>query len=277
MGRLRFLLAVLAGAAIVAAAAVPGASAKKVKPPTKLWYRVHMTYTGQTSRTYEGNTGSVVNNGSWQWLMDSKHAVIVSRGTGKRPDISFSAAMDGELIGYRFSSTHGRPDSPIAGGRLRDCERETSLYRQQGLKLFDGSVAAAPASQGIDVNVAMIRRQDDAIAQLPNGPVMCTREDFDLINPGFFINPRPYSVPGGTPVESALVDLDRGDPYSAGSQPTGVLGLRPGAPFGRAITKTWNVVRDVTTLAALPPVHVVERYSMTLTPCPRGGRVVKSC
>ena len=98
----RLLLAVLAGAAVMGLSLAPAASAKpkakKPKPPTQLYYRVKMTYTGESSRTYPTNTGPVVNKGSWRWLMENPFPVLVTRGAGARPDISFSARMDGELI-----------------------------------------------------------------------------------------------------------------------------------------------------------------------------------
>jgi hypothetical protein len=282
MHRLRFLLAVLAGAAIAAGLGASGASAKakpKPKSPTKLWYRVFMSYQGETSRTIDGNRGPLVNKGRWQWIMESRNAVIVSRGAGKRADISFSAAMEGELLGYSFSTTFGRPDGPIAGGRYRDCERETRLYKINGLKLFDGGVSAAPASKGIDVRVAMNPLPEDATVVGPTAPVKCTREDYDLVNPPAFLNQRPFTIPAGEPSPTVLTDLDQGRDaaYSAGSQPTGVLTVRPGVRFGGTISKSINVQREVTTVGGLPPVEVTERYTLQLRPCPRGGRDVKRC
>jgi hypothetical protein len=296
----RLLLLVFATATLVGSAAAESASAAKA--PTKLWYRIGLTYTGTTSHTYEMNTGPVVNGGTWTWEMKSKHAVIVYAvctrlPTRRRPkaettegrcpkgrrgvvqDIRFLADANGELTKYSYTSTYRRQDFPFKAGRMRDCERETERYTLTQRKLFEGGIAALPASQGLLVNLGILPLTGDATAQLPERPFRCTLEDADLANPGMYINPRPEQVPAGTPTPTLITDLSQGRDYAygRGGQQAGVLPLRVGRRFGGAITKSWNITTYQLAPKGTPRVQLDERYGLTLTPCPRGGRAVERC
>jgi hypothetical protein len=300
MRGLRLLLLIAATATLVGSAAAESASAAKA--PTKLWYRIRLTYTGTTSHTYDTNTGPVVNAGRWTWAMKSRNAVIVYAvctrlPTRRRPqatttdgrcpkgrrgvvqDIRFLADTNGELTNYSFSTTLRRPDFGFKSGRMRDCERSTNRYSLARRKVFDGGIGGLPASQGVLVTMGILPLDGDATAQLPVRPFTCTLEDADPANPGMYLNGRAEQVPAGTPTPTLLTDLDKGIDYAygRGSQTAGILPLRVGRRFGRAIDKSWNLTTYENSAGGNSRIRVVERYSLLLRPCPRGGRDVDSC
>jgi hypothetical protein len=279
--------------------------------PTRLWYRVEMNLHATAARSYTlqspmgDGPDDILERSRAQWTMESRTAVLVKllctrQPTRRRPqptstpgacpehhrgfvqDVSFSAGTGGELTQYRFLYNHREPPGVIryqgVDGRYRACGYGSDLMELASPKPFEGAIGTDASSEGINYTIGINQVMGDAIDQLPSNDVTCTFEEADPANPTNWINPRPITFPPGPPTPSRLHDNTRAA-YEVGTEWSGgELDLSVGRRFGSTITKTWRF-QDFKYAYALggPPSLLGDRITLTLRPCPRGGRDVEGC
>src|SRR3954451_4311062 len=202
--------------------------------PTKLWYRLSLSFDGKDTRTLAGGLPKFESKVKWE--LKSQHAFLLNRvcyhpktrrrpaqvkdgpcpkgpGTGRLiDDVSFAAGAEGMMLKNESLETFHFPDFVThyhdKDGRVTCGEAQLSV-KLKGKRDITGYIDTHAASQGFGWATYMPMSLNDAVERDPVNPVDCTFEEYDP-NSGTYRNPEPYTVRAGIPGPSYLTDLARG-------------------------------------------------------------------
>ena len=272
--------------------------------PTKLWYRVQMSFNGKDTRELSPGGTRFVSRVKWE--LASQHAVLLERvcyhprtrrhqamikdgpcphgpGTGRLiDDVSFAAGAEGKMLKNVSTETFDFPDFSAhyngKDGRVTCGEAQLEV-KMKGVRDITGYIDAAAASKGFGWAIDMPMAPDDATERDPLNDVECTFEEYDPIAQTYG-NPQPYTVNAGTPGPSYMTDLavGRDTAYSRGMEWSDLLDFRfPPSKFGFAFSKDFHVESEADDRPPLPPLSYKDELTLKLDPCPRHGRDIDSC